>query len=225
METRMIRISINSSRARTFGSMTSDENVTTALLGAEIEVVFRRGLTGYSIPHSGSGGDDQGAVRSGQRGAESLDGEAGVVASVRPANLLQPPSFRWSVRRLRRGRRTRRARHVAQAHARAGQGCRKPSIQQALGRSASIHEPAGPLQRRISPSPCLKGHAAAFRFPQSQYPHAIMRSILRQPLPDGGVPKQRCLAESACLGIFVEERRLARAKIRGRKCWFFRDGR
>ncbi len=35
---------------------------------------FRRGLTWRSAPHAGSGGDDQGAVRSGERGAESLDG-------------------------------------------------------------------------------------------------------------------------------------------------------
>jgi hypothetical protein len=39
-----------------------------------IEVVFGRGLTWRSVPHSRSGGDDQGAVRAGKHVAESLDG-------------------------------------------------------------------------------------------------------------------------------------------------------
>src|ERR1700678_503146 len=41
---------------------------------AGIEVLFGCGLTGHSIPHSSSGGDDQGTIGSDERGAESLDG-------------------------------------------------------------------------------------------------------------------------------------------------------
>src|SRR5262249_36057623 len=39
-----------------------------------IEMVFGCGLTRNSVPHSGSGGDHQGAVRSPERVSESFDG-------------------------------------------------------------------------------------------------------------------------------------------------------
>src|ERR1700733_223545 len=41
---------------------------------AGIEFVFGRELTGRGAPHPGPGGDDQGPVRSSQRGAEGFDG-------------------------------------------------------------------------------------------------------------------------------------------------------
>jgi hypothetical protein len=77
---------------------------------------------------------------------------------------------------------------MAHAVARAGKRHRKQSIEQASCRSAAIHCPAGPLQRRISPLARLQRNRAAARFPQSKQAHAIMRFVFRHSLPDRGAP-------------------------------------